>query len=94
MQGEVNEELEQYFTETLRPLLDYDKKKSTDLVRTLESYFKNNSNINKTSEELFTHYNTILYRLERIQEITKLDLNDANDRLNLELAMRLRSLFP
>lgn len=94
VQGEVNEELEQYFTETLRPLLDYDKKKSTDLVRTLESYFKNNSNINKTSEELFTHYNTILYRLERIQEITKLDLNDANDRLNLELAMRLRSLFP
>lgn len=94
VQGEVNEELEQYFTETLRPLLEYDKKKSTDLVRTLESYFKNNSNINKTSEELFTHYNTILYRLERIQEITKLDLNDANDRLNLELAMRLRSLFP
>ena len=79
VQGEVNEELEQYFTETLRPLLDYDKKKSTDLVRTLESYFKNNSNINKTSEELFTHYNTILYRLERIQEITKLDLNDANE---------------
>lgn len=93
VQGEVNEELEQYFTETLRPLLDYDKKKSTELVRTLESYFRNNSNINKTSEELFTHYNTILYRLERIQEITKLDLNDANDRLNLELAMRLRSLF-
>lgn len=94
VQGEVNEELEQYFTETLRPLLEYDRKKSTELVRTLESYFKNNSNINKTSEELFTHYNTILYRLERIQEITKLDLNDANDRLNLELAMRLRSLFP
>ena len=92
VQGEVNEELEQYFTETLRPLLEYDRKKSTELVRTLESYFKNTSNINKTSEALFTHYSTILYRLERIQEITKLDLNDANDSLTLEQANRLRSL--
>lgn len=93
VQGELNDELEEYFRETLRSLLEYDKKKSTELVRTLEVYFRNNNNINKTSEELFTHYNTVLYRLERIQEITGLDLSNANDRLNLELAMKLRSLY-
>lgn len=92
-QGEVHEEIESFFHETLDPLLLYDKKKGTELVRTLESYFQNNGNINKTSEDLFTHYNTILYRLERIREITGKELTNANDRLNLELALKVRRIF-
>lgn len=88
------EELEEFYRLTLTPLLEYDKRKQTQLLTTLACYFVNNCNVRKTSEELFTHYNTILYRLERIQEITGMNLEDSNDRLNLEMALKMRSLFP
>jgi transcriptional regulator, CdaR family len=45
------------------------------------------------SETLYTHYNTILYRINRIQEITGANLNDSNDRLNLEIALKIRQMI-
>lgn len=89
----LNEDVREFYNETLKPLVDYDKKKSTELVQTLEAYFRNNGNVTKTSEEMYTHYNTILYRLERIKDITRLDLNNANDRLNLEMALKITMLY-
>lgn len=90
---EVREEMQRFCEQELAALLEYDKRKGTELLFTLETYFANNANINKTSEELFTHYNTILYRLERIREITGKNLSDANERLNLELALRASRLY-
>ena len=89
----IYEEIERFYHETLDPLLQYDAKKGTELIRTLDAYFENNSNINRTSEVLFTHYNTVLYRMERIREITGMDLNNPNDRLNLELALKVRKIY-
>lgn len=45
------------------------------------------------SENLYTHYNTVLYRINRIKEITGLNLDDPNDRLNLEIALKIRELL-
>ncbi len=87
------DELEDFYRLTLTPLLDYDRRKQTQLLSTLVSYFNNNCNVRKTSEDLFTHYNTVLYRLDRIQEITGMNLDNSNDRLNLEMALKMRSLF-
>lgn len=89
----LTEELEDFYNTTLKPLVDYDKKKSTELVKTLKSYFKNNGNLTRISEELFTHYNTILYRINRITEITGMDLDDPNHRLNLEIATKIKELL-
>lgn len=93
IQKNIYEEIERFYHETLDPLLQYDAKKGTELIRTLDAYFENNSNINRTSEVLFTHYNTVLYRMERIREITGMDLNNPNDRLNLELALKVRKIY-
>lgn len=87
------EELERFYDTTLKPLVEYDKKKSTELIKTLESYFYNNGNLKKMSDELFTHYNTILYRVQRIMEITNLDLENQNDRLNLEISLKIKKLL-
>ncbi|WDU82417.1 helix-turn-helix domain-containing protein [Caloramator sp. Dgby_cultured_2] len=45
------------------------------------------------SEVLYTHYNTILYRLQRIKEITGLDVEKENDRLCLHLALKIRDVI-
>ena len=51
----------------------------------------------KTSEKLFTHRHTIRYRLERVKELTELDVNstDGRERLSLGLkAMRVLGIVP
>lgn len=89
----LKDELEDFYNSTLKPLVDYDSKKSTELVKTLDVYFKNNGNLTRISEQLFTHYNTVLYRINRITEITKMDLDDPNHRLNLEIALKIKELL-
>lgn len=89
----LNEELEDFYNTTLKPLVDYDKKKSTELVKTLEIYFKNTGNLTRISEQLFAHYNTVLYRINRINEITGMNLDDPNHRLNLEIALKIKDLL-
>lgn len=89
----LSEELEDFYNKTLKVLVDYDKKKSTELVRTLKAYFKYNGNLSKMSQYLYTHYNTILYRINRIEEITGMKLDNPNDRLNLEIALKIKEIL-
>jgi PucR family transcriptional regulator, purine catabolism regulatory protein len=92
-QDHLEDELTRFYETTLKVLDDYDKKKSTELVKTLESYFENNGNLKKMSDSLFTHYNTILYRVQRIKEITGMDLEDPSDRLNLEVSLKMKKIL-
>ncbi|MGI9860547.1 PucR family transcriptional regulator ligand-binding domain-containing protein [Moorella naiadis] len=84
-----DKEVQNFLQESLGKLLEYDREKNTELIRTLQVYFQHHGNLKKVSEALFTHYNTILYRLERIQEISGLNLDNPDDRFNLEVALKL-----
>lgn len=92
-QENLREEIDKFYKVNLEPLVEYDSKKSTELVKTLEAYFEYNGNLKKMSDALFTHYNTILYRLTRIKEITGVNLENAKDRLNLEIALKIKLLL-
>ncbi len=90
---ELKPEINEFYKEILRPLVEYDKEKNTELVLTLKSYFLYGGNSMRISKEMFTHYNTIVYRIQRIQEITNADLEDHNDRLNLEIALKIYDII-
>lgn len=92
-QDHLKEELESFYQTTLEPLVEYDNRKSTELVKTLEAYFEHNGNLKKMADALYTHYNTVLYRISRIKEITNIDLENAKDRLNLEIALKIKQLI-
>lgn len=92
-QNQLQDELQKFYNTTLKPLVEYDKRKSTELVKTLEAYFYNNGNLKRMSDTLFTHYNTVLYRVQRINEITGMSLENPDDRLNLEIALKIKSLL-
>lgn len=85
-------ELEDFCGELLGPLERYDSARGTDLVHTLERYLAYNCNVARATEELHLHRNGLLYRLQRIAEITGLDFNDARQRLSYHLALLARSL--
>lgn len=80
--------------EIMRPLVDYDAQNRGSLVKTVEAYFDHHGNISQTAESLFVHRNTLLYRMERIQDLTGLQLDQANMRLALHLSLKLWQLRP
>jgi sugar diacid utilization regulator len=90
-------ELRSFHEETVAPLLAYDEQYETELVRTLETFLEENGNVAQTAQRLFTHRHTIRYRLERVKELTKLDVSstDGRERLGLGLkAMRVMGIVP
>jgi sugar diacid utilization regulator len=85
-------ELERFYSDTIAPLIAYDEQYGTELVTTLETFLDNDGSMAATYKELFTHRHTIRYRLERIKELTGLDVGstDGRERLGLGLkAMRV-----
>ncbi len=84
--------VENFSAQIIAPLAKYDEEHRGSLVQTLEAYFNHHGNISRTAESLFVHRNTLLYRMDRIQELTGQDLNNANMRLALHLSLKLWQL--
>ncbi|MED4123972.1 helix-turn-helix domain-containing protein [Halalkalibacterium halodurans] len=77
----------------LQPLLQYSQGRSTDLFYTLRVYLNQNGSIKETSDELYIHRSSLLYRLEKIETLLDVDLNDSEHRFNLMMAFKLYDLF-
>jgi purine catabolism regulator len=87
------EHLRQFYEATLGPLVDHDDRKQGDLLRTLNGFFQSYGNLAKAAQDLDVHRNTLVYRLERISELTELDLDDADNRLILHLALKIKRVL-
>ena len=87
------QELRSFVNETIGSIVAYDKAKGAELIKTLEVFFECRGNLKKVSERLYTHYNTILYRMERISKIAQFDLDDATACLNVQLGLKMLKLL-
>ncbi|WP_424767670.1 PucR family transcriptional regulator [Paenibacillus sp. sgz302251] len=87
-------EVKEYRNQYITPLQEYDRKNNSLLFETMKVYFKHNKNVKKTSAELFTHYNTIAYRVERACTILDISLESGDDMLQLQLAIKLFEMRP
>lgn len=74
---------------TLRPLLDSDTQNGTRYVQTLAAYLRADRHLKPAAAALHVHVNTLRYRLDRIEELLGVDLDDVEARFLLELAVRL-----
>jgi len=88
----ARDEVQRFYEETLAPLARYDATHGSELVHTLDCFFAQNANASQASRALYIHRNTLNYRLQRIVEITGLDLDDAEARLALQLALKINRL--
>lgn len=91
--ADLKDELIDFYVKTLESLVLYDRKKDTELVKTLKVYYEANGNLKKMSEILYTHYNTVLYRVNRIQEITETNLEDEQQRYGLQTAIKIMEMY-
>ncbi|MEV7025580.1 helix-turn-helix domain-containing protein, partial [Kitasatospora sp. NPDC093558] len=77
---------------TLGPLLDYDARRGTELVRTLRAYFDCGGSLTRAKDELHVHVNTVVQRLDRVEALLGRDWNVPERSLELQLALRLQLL--
>ncbi len=90
---EEPEELETFYAETLAPVVAYDSRYGTELVSTLTTYLGNDASTAKTAADLFAHRHTIRYRLDRVKELTRLDVDKSEDRERLTLGIKAMQLL-
>jgi sugar diacid utilization regulator len=81
-------ELQRFFAETVEPLVTYDEQYETDLVQTLETFLDADANVAGTAQRLYTHRHTIRYRLERVRDLTGLDVSSTDGREKLGLGLK------
>jgi purine catabolism regulator len=79
-------ELRSFHDDALFALIEYDRQHGAELLRTLGAFFAGRCGPKETAAILGVHRNTVLYRLDRIRELTGFDLDDADVRLRLQLA--------
>lgn len=73
----------------LGQLSAYDSKNNTQLYETLRIFLRNDQSYVESANSLHIHRSTLLYRLTRIQDLTGVDLNDADARLYLQVSFHI-----
>ena len=81
-------ELQRFYEETVAPLVAYDDQYETDLVQTLETFLDADGNVAGTAARLYTHRHTVRYRLERVRDLTALDVSSTDGREKLGLGLK------
>jgi sugar diacid utilization regulator len=81
-------ELQRFYAETIEPLVAYDDQYETDLVTTVETFLDCDGNVAATAQRLFTHRHTIRYRLDRVRELSDLDVGATDGREKLSLGLK------
>ncbi len=76
----------------LRPLIEYDDRRHTYLLSTLETYFACECKFKKTADALFIHPTTLKYRLQRAQQLGGFNLANMEDRLSVLMSLRFIKL--
>lgn len=74
---------EELFTPETRKLL------SSEMMDTIDAFFRNDLNLSTTAREMFIHRNTLIYRLDKIRKVTGYDLRRFQDAAAFRLLSRL-----
>jgi purine catabolism regulator len=88
----TDERLVDYSRRHLGPLVEHDAARKGSLVATLRAYLETGEQ-QEAAKRLRVHPNTLRYRLDRIREISGVDLEDPETRLNLAVALRVQILL-
>ncbi|MGN7388723.1 PucR family transcriptional regulator [Sporosarcina sp. SAFN-015] len=85
--------LTQFIPHSLKELLDYQQANQADLLETLQTFLECNQNAAQTAKHLFVHYKTVVYRLDRIKEITGMNFDDAEEMLSVRVGLKIYELL-
>ncbi len=58
-----------------------------EIIKTVNKFLENNMNVSETSKQLCMHRNTLVYRIEKLQKATGLDVRNFDDALTFKIAL-------
>lgn len=87
------EKLEEFCDPLILQLINKDKEKGTSYALSLYNYIQNNFDMQKTSSFMNVHYNTMKYRLQKIQNTLKINLNNSNTVFHINISFRILELL-
>lgn len=85
-------DIDGFVRRTMGEVVEYDRKRGTDLVRTLDAYFASGMSPARTKDDLHVHVNTVAQRLERIGRLLGPDWQSPGRALEIQLALRLHAM--
>lgn len=74
----------------LGPLVEYDRAHDTQLLETLEALIQNHNSRKLAAESLFLHRNTMVHRINKIEEVLHCSLDDTEIMEQLEFAIKMK----
>lgn len=81
-----------FLHDTIGSVVDYDTRRGTALVKTLECYFGTGGSLARAAEQLHVHVNTVTQRLDRVAQLLGADWQRPDRALEVQLALRLHRL--
>jgi sugar diacid utilization regulator len=85
-------DIDGFVQRTMGEVVEYDRRRGTDLVRTLDAYFASGMSPARTKDDLHVHVNTVAQRLERIGRLLGPDWQSPARALEIQLALRLHAM--
>jgi purine catabolism regulator len=86
-------QVHEFYKETILKIKEYDHKSNSQLLNTLENYFKYDMNKKIVADKLFIHTETLRYRLNKIEQITGFSLNTAEGMFVMQMSLKLHKLI-
>lgn len=83
------EELLEFANENVKAILAYDQKKKSELLQTLFYYAQNEFNLHKTAREMSISISGMRYRIQKIEELLKLNLSNSNARFDIQVSLQI-----
>ncbi|MEU1282317.1 GAF domain-containing protein [Streptomyces sp. NPDC005805] len=85
-------DIDGFVRRTIGEVVDYDRRRGTDLVGTMAAYFESGMSPARTKDDLHVHVNTVAQRLERIARLLGPDWQSPARSLEIQLALRLHGM--
>jgi purine catabolism regulator len=84
-----NPDVHEVILSTIGVLIDYDQQRGGDLINTLTTFIRNQSNVSQTARVLSLHRHTLLYRMRKIETLTGRSLMNPDDLFLLDISIKL-----
>lgn len=87
------DELEKLIDKRIFEIINYDNEHNSSYLNDIKIYFASGRNIKKAAEELYIHKNSMYYRIDKIKELFKIDLENEEDCFDIEMSIKIISLL-